>query len=188
VLATLAVVLWAYGLYALFSFIFRRQGGYIRGRSRWRKLTWLSLVGGASVGLGLIFWCFLSPDKIDQRLKLAGFLGTVYAEGWPDRVDRLKEPPVKSQNQKGSEQPVYALLHPETPDSQIESEKKLPKPRPSRAASKGQSANLQDKAGKIAKVNKAQASPSKKDKMAAKSRVKKKNRSSAAEGRQANAG
>ena len=95
-LATLAVVLWAYGMYALISYILHRQGGYVRSRSRWRKLGRLTLVGGVTAAVGLIFWCCLYPDKHDQRLKLAGFLGTVYAEGWPDRVDRLKDPPVKA--------------------------------------------------------------------------------------------
>jgi hypothetical protein len=188
VLATLAVVLWAYGMYALFSYIFHRQGGNVRSRSRWRKLGRLTLVGGVTAGVGLIFWCCLYPDKHDQRLKLAGFLGTVYAEGWPDRVDRLKEPPVKSANQGVSEQPAYALLHPETPASQVGPEKKLPRPRPIRAASKSSSIVPQDKGGKNAKATKALPSPSKKDKMAAKSRAKKKNRSSAPGGRQADAG
>ena len=187
-LATLAVVLWAYGMYALFSYIFHRQGGNVRSRSRWRKLSRLTLVGGVTAGVGLIFWCCLYPDKHDQRLKLAGFLGTVYAEGWPDRVDRLKDPPVKSPNQGASEQPAYALLHPETPANQIEPGKKLPKPRPSRVAPKGPSVGPQDRAAKTAKVTKAPALPSKKDKMAAKSRAKKKNRSSAPGGRQADAG
>jgi len=175
-------------MYALFSYIFRRQGGYVRSRSRWRKLSWLTLVGGATAGLGLMCWGYLSPDKIDQRLKLAGFLGTVYAEGWPDRVDRLNYPPVKSLNQGASEQPAYALLHPETPASQIGPEKKLPKPRPNRPASKGQSVAPQDKAGKIAKVAKAPAPPATKDNLAANSRAKKKNRTSAPQGRQADAG
>ena len=121
--------------------------------------------GWVTAGVGLIFWCCLYPDKHDQRLKLAGFLGTVYAEGWPDRVDRLKDPPVKSPNQGASEQPAYALLHPETPASQVEPEKKLPKPRPSRIAPKGPPAAPQDKAGKNAKVTKAPAPPSKKDKI-----------------------
>jgi len=188
VLATLAVILWAYGMYALFSYIFRRQGGYVRSRSRWRKLSWLTLVAGATAGLGLICWGHLSPDKNDQRLKLAGFLGTVYAEGWPDRVDRLNYPPVKSLNQGALEQPAYALLHPETPASQIGLEKKPPKPRPNRAAPKGQAVAPQDKAGKIAKVAKAPAPPATKDKLAANSRVKKKNRTSAPPGRQADAG
>jgi hypothetical protein len=188
VLATLAVVLWAYGMYALFSYIYHRQGGNVRSRSRWRKLSRLTLVGGVTAGVGLIFWCCLYPDKHDQRLKLAGFLGTVYAEGWPDRVDRLKDQPVKGSNLGASEQPAYALLHPETPASQVGPEKKLPKPRPSRVASKGHSVAPQDKAGKNAKVTKAPAQPSKKDKIAAKSRAKKKNRASAPGGRQADAG
>ena len=187
-LATLAVILWAYGMYALFSFLFHRQGGYVRSRSRWRKLSRLTLVAGVTAGMGLIVWCCLYPDKHDQRLKLAGFLGTVYAEGWPDRVDRLKYPPVKTPNQGSSEQPAYALLHPETADSQIGPEKKLPKPRPNRVAPKGQAVASQDKAGKIAKVTKAPAPPSKKDKVTAKSHAKKKNRSSAPSGRQADAG
>ena len=116
---TLAVVLWAYGMYALFSFLYHRQGAYVRSRSRWRKLSWLALVGGVAAGVGLIFWGGLYADKHDQRLKLAGFLGTVYAEGRPDRRHFIKYPPVKSPNPGASEQPVYALLHPETPYSQI---------------------------------------------------------------------
>jgi hypothetical protein len=188
VFATLAVILWAYGMYALFSFLFHRQGGYVRSRSRWRKLSRLILLSGVTAGAGLIVWGCLYPDKHDQRLKLAGFLGTVYAKGWPDRVDSLKYPPVKTPNQGASEQPGYALLHPETADSQIGPEKKLPKPRPNRAAPKGQTIGSRDKAGKNVKVTKATAPPSKKDKVTTKSRNKKKNRSSAPSGRQADAG
>jgi hypothetical protein len=188
VLATLAVVLWAYGMYALFSFLYHRQGGYVRSRSRWRKLSWLTLVGGVAAGVGFIFWCCLYPDKHDQRLKLAGFLGTVYAEGWPDRVDRLKYPPVKTPTPGTSEQPAYALLHPETPASQIAPEKKLPKPRPSRVAPKRHVGTPPDKAGKNAKVTKTTTPPSKKDQLATKSRAKKKKRSSASRTRKADAG
>jgi hypothetical protein len=188
VVATLAVILWAYGMYALFSFLFHRQGGHVRGRSRWRKLSRLILVAGVTAGTGLIVWCCLYPDKHDQRLKLAGFLGTVYAKGWPDRVDPVQYPPVKTPNQGSSEQPGYALLHPETADSQVGPEKKLPKPRPNRAASKGHTAASQDKAGKSVKVTKTPAPPSKKDKLTAKSRNKKKNRSSAPRSRQVDAG
>jgi hypothetical protein len=172
-------------MYALFSLVYHRQGGYVRTRSRWRKLSRLALAGGVAAGVGFIFWCCLYADKNDQRLKLAGFLGTVYAEGWPDRVDRLQYPPVKSPNQGAPEQPAYALLHPETPASQIGPEKKLPKPRPNRVVPKGKKLASQDKAGKITK---APAPPSKKDKVAAKSRTNKKKRSSASRGRQADAG
>jgi len=174
-------------MYALFSFMFHRQGGYVRNRSRWRKLSRLALVGGVTAGVGLMVWCCFSPDKHDQRLRLGGFLGIVYAEGWPDRVDRLQYPPVKSPNPGSSEQPAYALLHPETPASQMGPEKKLPKPRPSRVAPKKPAVVSQDKPGKTAKVTKAPAPSSKKDKVAAKSNAKKKNRSSAPGGRQADA-
>jgi len=175
-------------MYALFSYIFHRQGGQVRSRSRWRKLGRLTLVGGVTAGVGLIFWCCLYPDKHDQRLKLAGFLGTVYAKGWPDRVDPRKYPPVKTPNQGSSEQPGYALLHPETADTQIGPEKKLPKPRPNRAASQKPTAASRNKAGKNIKVTKAPAPSSKKDKVTTKSHNKKKNRSSAPRGRQADAG
>ncbi len=186
-LPTLAVILWAYGMYALLSYISQRKGGHLRSRSRWRKLTWLTVVGSVGAGVGVLCWCCLSPDKSDHRLKLTGFLGTVYAEGWPDRVDQGQYPPVKSQNQGSGEQPVYALLHPETPVSQFEPEKKLPKPRPGRAAKQGSSVHAQDKAGKTTKATKATAPPSKKDKVAAKSHADKK-RPSAARGKPANAG
>lgn len=182
-LPTLAVILWAYGMYALFSLIRQSKGTYIRGRRRGRKLTWLTLVGSVLAGLGLIVWCCLFPNKSDQRLKLAGFLGTVYADAWPGRVDRLNYPPVKSQMQGLGEQPVYSLLHPETPASQLGPEKKLPKPRPSCAAKTGLAPPGRVKVGKIAKVAKAPGPLSKKDKTAAKILAKKKKRPAAAEGR-----
>lgn len=186
--ATLAVILWAYGMYALFSFLFHRQGGYVRSRSPWRKLGRFILVAGVTAGTGLIVWGCLYPDKHVQQLKLAGFLGTVYAKGWPDRVDPVKYPPVKTPNQGSSEQPGYALLHPETANSRMGAEKKLPKPRPNRATPTGQALKSRDKAGKNVKVTKATAPQSKKEKATTKSHNKKKNRSSAPRGRQADAG
>jgi hypothetical protein len=181
VLPTLAVILLTYGMYALLSFIFQRRGGQSRGRGR--KLSGFTLVG-AILGFGLILWCCYSPDKHEQRLKLAGFLGTVYAEGWPDRVDKMEYPPVKAANQGAGEQPAYALLHPETPAGQIEPEKKLIRPRP---AKKRQTPSV-EKSGKSAKVTKTATPSAKKDKMAAKSRAKKKKRSSASGSAQTNAG
>jgi hypothetical protein len=187
VLPTLVVILLSYGIYALLSFMFQRKGGHSRGQSRGHKLSGLRLVA-CIFGLGLILWCCYSPDKHDQRLKLAGFLGTVYAEGWPDRVDKVDYPPVKTANQGTGEQPAYALLHPETPTSQIEPEKKLIRPRPSRTIKKRQTPSIHEKSGKNAKVTKTATPSSKKDKMAAKSRVKKKKRSSTTRSAQTDAG
>jgi hypothetical protein len=174
-------------MYALLSFMFQRKGGYSRGQSRGRKLSGFTLVG-CILGLGLIIWCCYSPDKHDQRLKLAGFLGTVYAEGWPDRVDKVEYPPVKAVNQGAGEQPTYALLHPEPPASQIEPEKKLIRPRPVRAAKKRQTPSVHESSGKSAKVTNAATPSSKKDKMAAKNRAKKKKRPSTSGSAQTSAG
>jgi hypothetical protein len=187
VLPTLAVILWAYGMYALFVYIFQRRGVQARNQSRCRKLRGFTLVCGI-IGLGLILWCGYSADKTDQKLKLAGFLGTVYAEGWPEQVDKGEYLPAKAANQGAGEQPAYALLHPGTPTSQIEPEKKLIRPRPTRSVKKRHTASAHEKSGRNAKVTKTVTSSSKKDKMAAKSRAKKKKRSSAASRRQANAG
>jgi hypothetical protein len=188
VLPTLAVILLAYGMHALFSFLFQRQGGYLRRRSRRGNFNWLPLVGGIGAGLGLIFWCCLSPGKNDHRLQLAGFLGTVYAEGWPGQVDQFKYPPVKRPNQASGEQPVYALLHPGTPERQVAPEKKFPRPRPNRVARKEPSVHARDKAGKTARVAKAKNSRSKKGKMAGKTRTPKKKQSAVTPGRNASAG
>jgi hypothetical protein len=188
VLPTLAVILLAYGMHALFSFLFQRQGGYLRRRSRGGKLYWLTLVGSVGAGLGIIFWCYFSPGKNDQRLKLAGFLGTVYAEGWSGQVDQFKYPPVKHPNQASGGQPVYALLHPGTPVRQVAPEKKLPRPRPSRVARKRPSVHARNNAGQTARLAKATAPRSKKGKIAGKNRAKKKKQSAVAPGRDASAG
>ncbi len=187
-LPTLAVILLAYGMHALFSFLFQRQDGYLRRRGRGGKLNWLTLVGSVGAGLGLIFWCYFSPGKNDQRLKLSGFLGTVYAEGWPSQVDQFNYPPVKRPNQSTGEQPVYALLHPGTPVRQVMPEKKLPRPRPGWVSRKRSSVHARDKAGKTAWLAKAKAPRSKKGKIAGKTRPKKKKQSAVAPGRDASAG
>jgi hypothetical protein len=187
VLPTLIVIVFAYGMYVLFSFVLQRKGGHSRHRNNARKFTWITMAG-CLIGLGFILWCGLTPDRHDQRLRLAGFLGTVYAEGWPHRVDQMDYPPVKVQTSGTGDQPVYALLHPETPSSQLEPEKKLIKPRPVRTAKKKQVGNAQEKSGKTAKVTKVTAQAPKKDKMAAKSRTKKMKRPSVKGGGPTDAG
>jgi hypothetical protein len=171
-LLTLAFILWAYGMYALFCIISQRKGGHLRGRSRWRRCGWLILAGSLGTALGLICWLSYTPEQQDHRLKLAGFLGTVYAEGWPEHVDRPPEYLLeKNQAQDPGKQPIYALLHPETPPTQVVPEKKVPKPRPTRQHT------VEKAPGTAVKGIKAATPPAKKDKLAAKSRSKKKKRS-----------
>jgi hypothetical protein len=113
VIPTLVFVLWAYGMYALISALSGRKGRRFRARSSWRKYGGLALAAGAAAGIGLVLVMAQSYEGESQRLKLAGFLGTVWAEGWPDKVEqRVEDPPVKST--ASGDKPVYALLHPGT--------------------------------------------------------------------------
>ena len=165
-LPTLAVILWAYGVYALIFGLSRRKGGYLRGRRRGRGVRWLALLGATGAGLALVLYLSGAWGQQDHSLKLSGFMGTVWAEGWPDKVDRLEYPPVK--NQDPGDKPAYALLHPETPPVQVTPEKTGPKPRPVRKPKVSKAVGAQ------AKTAKAAALPAKKDKTAAKNKAKKK--------------
>jgi hypothetical protein len=187
VLPTLIVICCAYAVYVLCAYVLQRRTSHARHRRGSRKVTWLTL-GCSLIGLALILWFGFTPDRHDQRLSLAGFLGTVYAEGWPHQVAQTEYPPVKIQTSGAGEQPAYALLHPETPTSQLAQEKKLIKPRPVRAAKKKQAPAVQEKSGKTVKVTKAPVPSSKKDKLAVKGRTKKLKRSSAKGSRQTDAG
>ena len=80
-------------------------------------------------GLGLTVVLARSFVEPDDNLRLAGFLGTVWAEGWPDKVNqRVEYPPIKG-TAMGA-QPVYALLHPGTSPAELAQEKTAAKPRP----------------------------------------------------------
>ena len=165
-LPTLAVILWAYGIYALISGLSRKRGGHLKGRNRWRGWGWLAMLGSTGAGLALVLYLTAFSGQQDHSLKLAGFLGTVWAEGWPDKVDRLEYPPVKVQDP--GDKPAYALLHPETPSMQVVPEKNGAKPRPARKPKVGKPS------GDKVKTSKTAATSPKKDKAAAKNKPKKK--------------
>jgi hypothetical protein len=183
VLPTLVFILWAYGMYALISSLSGRKGSSFRARSPWRRFGWLGLVGGAAVGLGLVVLLAQSFDDRDHDLKLAGFLGTVWAEGWPDKVEgRVEYPPLKST--ASGDQPMYVLLHPDTSPAASVQQKTTPRPRPA----------LKPKARKArasqTKGHKAPVQLAKKDKGAAKhkSKAAKKKSAVAAAGKKATSG
>lgn len=128
-LPTLVFILWAYGMYALISTLAGRKGAKFRARGPGRRYGWLALAAGGIVGLGLTVILSQSFNEQDHNLKLAGFLGTVWAEGWPDKMDqRVEYPPIKGA--APGDQPVYALLHPGTSPAELAQEKTAPKPRP----------------------------------------------------------
>jgi len=129
VLPTLVFILWAYGMYALISALAGRKGSRLRVRSPWRRYGWLGLVATTGIGLGLAVVLAYSFDQENQSLKLSGFLGTVWADGWPEQVERrVEDPPIKGT--PAGDQPVYALLHPGTSPAELAREKTAPKPRP----------------------------------------------------------
>jgi len=172
VLATLIFILWAYGMYALIAALSGRKGSGFKSRSPRRRYGWLALAAGMGVGLGLAVFLANSFDQDNHSLKLSGFLGTVWAEGWPDKVDqRLEFPPIQSTT--AGDKPVYALLHPETAPAELIKGKAAPKPRPLHKP-------------KLQKSSAPKAKAAKKDKLAAKSKTKavnKKKRSAAAAAR-----
>jgi hypothetical protein len=105
-----------------------------------------------------------SFDEQDHQLRLAGFLGTVWAEG-PDKVDqRVEYPPIKGTASGG--QPMYALLHPGTSPAELAQEKTAVKPRPIKKPKVRKAAASQAKGAKPA------VQTAKKDKSAAKDKTK----------------
>ncbi len=128
-LPTLVFILWAYGMYALISALSGRRGSRLRSRSPLRRYAWLGLVVTPGVGLSLAIVLAQSFNLERQNLKQAGFLGTVWAEDWPDKVERrVEDPPIKST--ACGEQPVYTLLHPGAHPPELAQEKTAPKPKP----------------------------------------------------------
>jgi len=167
VLPTLAVILWAYGMYALVRACSQRKGGQYLGRSRRPRYALLALVAGAGAALALVLWLSLADEPPEHGLKLAGFLGTVWAEGRPEKAgSRLEVPQIKGQTAGG--QPVYALLHPEAPVGQLEGEKSKPAPR------RLQKPKVRKPASVQVKASRPPLSVQKKDKLPARSQPKKK--------------
>ncbi len=171
-LPTLVFILWAYGMYALISALAGRKGSRLRARSPWRRYGWLGLVATTGVGLGLAVVLAHSFDQENHSLKLSGFLGTVWADGWPEQVDRrVEDPPIKST--ASGDQPVYALLHPGTSPAELAQEKTAPKPRPALKPKMRKSPAPQAKGAKVVtqKPKKEQAAAKSKTKAAKKKKL-----------------
>jgi len=166
VLPTLAVILWTYGMYAVVRSWSRKKNGTYLYRSRGRRYGLPALMAGTGVALGVVLWLSLADKPEDHGLKLASFLGTVWAEGRPDKADSRQEvPQIKGQAANG--QPAYVLLHPETPAAQLETEKSKPAPRRLQKPKLRKGVSTQQ-----AKAGKPAGAEPKKDKLAAKSQPK----------------
>jgi hypothetical protein len=129
VLSALLFILWAYAMQALISTLGGRRAGALRRGRSWQRRGWLGLLGGAGVVLGLALILAQSFAGQHQDLKLAGFLGTVRAEGWPGKLSpRVEEPPIKGS--ASGDQPGYALLHPGIPSAELARVAMPPRPKP----------------------------------------------------------
>jgi hypothetical protein len=152
-------------MYALIAALAGRKGSRFRVRSPWRRYGWLGLVATTGIGLGLAVMLACSFNQEHQSLKLSGFLGTVWADGWPEQVERrLEDPPIKGT--PAGDQPVYALLHPGTSPAELAQEKTAPKLRPAHKPKVSKAPALQAKAAK------AVAPKSKKEQVAANNKFK----------------
>lgn len=105
-----------YGLYALVLAWCNRQQRFRFQEKAAPRPRWLIMVRGAIVlglVLGLVFW--LKPEADQPPLRLAGILGLPPDEALPVQgsLTPVMELPLKEPDGKG--QPVYALLHPESP-------------------------------------------------------------------------
>lgn len=128
-LPTILFIVGAYGLFALYKFLYRPPSGGYRRRGRRAKTGWLK-ISAAGIGLGLLGGLFIwlpSLSKTDD-LKMAGLFVL------PQERDRLApktDPHLATLTAEGSptlEQPAYALLHPETPAVKILPDKKAAGP------------------------------------------------------------
>ncbi len=115
--------------------------------------------------MGLAVVLAHSFDQENQSLKLSGFLGTVWADGWPEQVERrVEDPPIKGT--PAGDQPVYALLHPGTSPAELAQEKTAPKLRPAHKP------KVKKAPAPQAKGTKAVAPKPKKEQVAAKNKAK----------------
>lgn len=132
-LPTLGFVLSSYLIYALCRAWSRHHHKQFRpykySRYRWKGR--LGLVGGTSIGLGIIILISIVgfPSQY-ENLRTASIITASWGyESWmPGQgLQRQEILPIKNQSEQG--QPAYAYLHPETTVPQLLPEKKSPRSR-----------------------------------------------------------
>ncbi len=90
-----------------------------QGRTRSR---WLTVTGGAA-SLGLLFYVifWMAPAVPDQNLKLANILGVAEGQAGLENKEVVQKAavqfPLQLDQRQPNGQPVYAVLHPESPPS-----------------------------------------------------------------------
>lgn len=121
-LPTVLFIIVAYILYALVVGWCRWQRFRFLERQSRTRPRWLTLAGGAA-SLGLlcyvIFW--MAPDAPGQNMRLANILGVAEGKAWLEKKEISQRAPLQSplqlEQRQPDGQPVYAVLHPESPPS-----------------------------------------------------------------------
>lgn len=117
-LPTVLFIIGAYSLYALVLGWCRRQRLRFLDRQSRTKPRWLTVAGGAA-SLGLLCYVFfgMAPAAPDQNLRLANILGVSEDKAWVTKTAMIPKTPLQLEQRQPDGQPVYALLHPESPPS-----------------------------------------------------------------------
>jgi hypothetical protein len=117
-LPTILFIIAAYTLYALVLGWCQWQRSRFLDRPSKARSRWLTRAGSALI-LGLLLWVilWLAPPAPEQNLRLAGILGVTEGEVWLAKKDMAPTVPLQLDQKPPNGQPVYALLHPESPPS-----------------------------------------------------------------------
>jgi hypothetical protein len=131
-LTTLGFILAAYLTYAFFAIRTRRSERW--GHTK-KGSVWHTLASGSLVSLVIICGLVISPVEPEEKPRIAGFLGTVWAETRPAKVDDAWEY-LQVNGREARSEPAYVFLNPGTPASLIKppESKRLRKPRPLKKA------------------------------------------------------
>jgi hypothetical protein len=128
-LTTIGLILGAYLIQECFAAWSRRrrryyqpQKGSVRHNLAIGSLVSLVIIGGIAVSLA-------APN---QKPGVIAYLGTVYPDGYPTKIDRLSDY-FQINGQKSESKPTYVFLNPGTPSALIKPPKvrRLRKPRSS---------------------------------------------------------
>lgn len=119
-LPTVLFIIVAYTLYALVVGWCRWQKFRFLERPSRTRPRWLTLAGGAA-SLGLLFYVifWMTPAAPVENTRLADILGVAQGKAWLEKKKLVQkaslQAPLQLDQRQPNGQPVYAVLHPESP-------------------------------------------------------------------------
>jgi hypothetical protein len=119
-LPTVLFIIVAYVLYALIVGWCRWQRFRLLEKPSRTRPRWLTLAGGVA-SLGLLFYVsfWMPPAAPNQDMRLANILGVAEGKAWLEKKGLVQkavlQTPLQLDQRQPNGQPVYAILHPESP-------------------------------------------------------------------------